>query len=326
MAIGQPLWKWHSWKSTGFIPYTHVICYWSLDLIFKGKLNLESGNWKIQYGHQAAILITILLKVIRLWPMATNNMHMKFEIEIPKQTQVTLQKPCQLQSPDTERSNMAARQPFWKWHCLKSIGFFPYTQLMCQWSLNMIFKAKLKLESGNRKIQYGHQAAILKVTSLKINGLLSVATNNMHMKFKIEFSKRPWVMLRKPCHLQTDWQTDRQMDKVIPVYPPPTSLGGGITSIPPTNFVGRGYNEFHTQSHKKSCLTNIFRNTLWCIYQSFYLWKMQDFCLTYDFNFWTHGVRLAVFHLLSLWTVHIQTLWCGRFHPNQSRFSVSCSE
>ena len=29
--------------------------------------------------------------------MATNNMHMKFEIEIPKQTQVTLQKPCHLQ-------------------------------------------------------------------------------------------------------------------------------------------------------------------------------------------------------------------------------------
>ena len=39
-------------------------------------------------------------------------------------------------------------------------------------------------------------------------------------------------MLRKPCRLQTDGQTDgrtdRRTDKVNPVYPPPTSLGGGI--------------------------------------------------------------------------------------------------
>ena len=41
-------------------------------------------------------------------------------------------------------------------------------------------------------------------------------------------------MLQKPCRLQTDGrtdgQTDRRTDKVNPVYPPPTSLGGGITS------------------------------------------------------------------------------------------------
>ena len=35
--------------------------------------------------------------------MATNNVHMKFKIEIPKQTRVTLRKPCQLQSSDTEQ-------------------------------------------------------------------------------------------------------------------------------------------------------------------------------------------------------------------------------
>ena len=39
-------------------------------------------------------------------------MHMKFETEIPKQTGVTLPKPCHLQSPETEKSNMATRQPF----------------------------------------------------------------------------------------------------------------------------------------------------------------------------------------------------------------------
>ena len=99
---------------------------------------------------------------------------------------------------------------------------------MCQWSLDLIFEAKLKLESGNWKIQYGRQAAILKVTSLKINRLLAIATNYMHMKFEIEIPRQTRVMLRKPYRLQTDGQTDRQTDKVNPVYPA-------------TNFVGRGY-------------------------------------------------------------------------------------
>ena len=59
-----------------------------------------------------------------------------------------------------------------------------------------------------------------------------MATINMHMKFEIEIPKQTWLMLRKPCRLQTDGRTDRrtdgQTDKVNPVYPP-------------SNFVGRGY-------------------------------------------------------------------------------------
>ena len=39
--------------------------------------------------------------------MNTINMHMKFEIEIPKQTWLTSRKPCHLQSPETEKPNMA---------------------------------------------------------------------------------------------------------------------------------------------------------------------------------------------------------------------------
>ena len=137
-----------------------------------------------------------------------------------------LRKLCQLQSLDAEKSNMTTRRPFWKWHCWKSIGFFPYTEGMCQWSLDLIlFNAKLKLESGSWKIQYGRQAAILKVTSLKINRLLPIATNNMHMKFEIEIPKQTWVTLRKPCHLQTDGQTDRQTDS--------QTDGQGDSSIPP---------------------------------------------------------------------------------------------
>ena len=173
--------------------------------------------------------------------MTTINMHMNFEIEIPKQTWLTSWKPCHLQSPETEKSNMAARRPFWKWRCWKSIGSYPYTLVLCRWSLKLIFKAKVKFESKNQKIQYGHQAAILKVTSLKINRLLPMATINMHMKFETEIPKQTWLMLRKPCRRRTDGQTDRRTDKVNPVYPP-------------SNFVGRGYNNMEPKvGHNNAC-------------------------------------------------------------------------
>ena len=65
-----------------------------------------------------------------------------------------------------------------------------------------------------------------------------MATINMHMKFESEIPKQTWLMLRKPCRLQTDGRTDRrtngQTDKVNPVYPP-------------SNFVGRGYNKKEMQ-------------------------------------------------------------------------------
>ena len=153
--------------------------------------------------------------------MTTINMHMKFEIEIPKQTRLTLRETCHLQSPETKKSNMATRRPFWKRRCWKSIGSYPYTWVLFPWSLKLIFKAKVKLESGNQKIQYGRQAAIFKLTSLKINRLLPMATINMHMKFEIEIPKQTWLMLRKPCRLQTDGQTDGRTD------------GQGESSIPP---------------------------------------------------------------------------------------------
>ena len=147
-------------------------------------------------------------------------------------------------------------------------SIYQYMQEMCCRSLDLKFKAKLKLESGNQKFQYGHQAAILIVTYLKINRLLSIHTSNVLLKFGLdiqsqtevkvqkpknprwppgshfesdiaenqyasahghqqhayEIPKQTWVTLQKPCRLQTD----RQTDKLIPVYPP-------------TNFVGRGY-------------------------------------------------------------------------------------
>ena len=94
----RPFWKWHCWKSIGSFPYTQVMWRWSLDLIFKAKLKLESGNQKIQDDRQAAILKVTSMKIYRPLPMATNNMHIKFEIEIPKQTWVMLRKSYRLQT------------------------------------------------------------------------------------------------------------------------------------------------------------------------------------------------------------------------------------
>ena len=54
-----------------------------------------------------------------------------------------------------------------------------------------------------------------------------MTTINMNMKFEIEIPKQTWLMLRKPCRLQTDGRTDGQGESSIPP-PPPTLLGGGI--------------------------------------------------------------------------------------------------
>ena len=68
---------------------------------------------------------------------------------------------------------------------------------MCSRSLNLKFKAKLKLESGNQKIQYGHQAAILKVTYLKINRLLSIHTSNVLLKFERDIQSQTEARVQK---------------------------------------------------------------------------------------------------------------------------------
>ena len=51
----------------------------------------------------------------------------------------------------------------------------------------------------------------------------------MHIKFETEILKQTWVTMLKPCRLQTDGWTDRRTD------------GQGESSIPPSNFIGRGY-------------------------------------------------------------------------------------
>ena len=53
-------------------------------------------------------------------------------------------------------------------------------------------------ESRNRKIQYGHHPAILKMTLLKINKLLPIYISIVPLKFEVDFQRQTKVRLWKP--------------------------------------------------------------------------------------------------------------------------------
>ena len=129
---------------------------------------------------------------------------------------------------------------------------------MCYPSSDLMPKAKLKLESGNQKIQNGRLVAILNQTCLKSNRLPPTDTSNVPLKFgvdsqsqtksrvqkqnknsiwlpgghfvsdvaqnlKLKFHSKLWLRSRK--HDAYKW-TDRQTKWIQ--YPPPTppnSLG-----------------------------------------------------------------------------------------------------
>ena len=53
-------------------------------------------------------------------------------------------------------------------------------------------------ESRNRKIQYGHQAAILKMTLLKIKMLLPIYISIVPLKFEVDIQSQTKVRVWKP--------------------------------------------------------------------------------------------------------------------------------
>ena len=147
------------------------------------------------------------LKINRLLPIYISILPLMFGVDIQSQSKV---------SPETKKSNMAARRPFWKWRYWKSIGPYPYIYGLCHLSLEFIFKAKLKLESGNQKFQYGCLAAILELTLLKINRLLHIYISIVPLKFGVDIQSQTKVRVRKPKN---------------PIWPP----GGHFESDPAEN-------------------------------------------------------------------------------------------
>ena len=129
------------------------------------------------------------LKINRLLPINISTLPLKFGVDIQSQSKVSL---------ETKISNMAARRPFWKWRHWKSIGSFPYIEVFCHLSLQLIFKAKLKFESGNPKFQYGCLVAILKLTLLKIDRLLHIYISIVPLKFGVDIQSQTKVRVWKP--------------------------------------------------------------------------------------------------------------------------------
>ena len=123
-----------------------VYCVWT-NMHFGGNATDVTRNCKsvIYYDTPAQ----------RKWVLVNNTW---IAIEHPSKSQafyLPIHTGNVLQSPDIAKFNMAARRPFWKWHCWKSIGSTPKKQVMWHWSLDLIFKAKLKLQSRNRINQDG---------------------------------------------------------------------------------------------------------------------------------------------------------------------------
>ena len=129
------------------------------------------------------------LKINRLLPIYISTLPLKFGVDIQSQSKVSL---------ETKKSNMDARRPFWKWRHWKSIDSYPYIQVLCHLSLQLIFKAKLKFESGNQKFQYGCLAAIFKLTLLKIDRLLHIYISIVPLKFGVDIQSQTKVRVWKP--------------------------------------------------------------------------------------------------------------------------------
>ena len=85
-----------------------------------------------------------LLKINRLLPIYISIVPLKFEVDIQSQRKVRVWKP--------KKKNMAARRPFWKWRCWKSIGFCLWPSSTCIWNLKLKFQSKLYLCSGNHVV------------------------------------------------------------------------------------------------------------------------------------------------------------------------------
>ena len=82
-----------------------------------------------------------------------------------------------------QKSSMAVRRPFWKWHQSIPIKLYPYTRVMCYWRVELMLKVKLNLVSRDQNTQYGRQAPVFKMTSLKNSRILPIVTKKIHTKF-----------------------------------------------------------------------------------------------------------------------------------------------
>ena len=108
-----------------------------------------------------------------------------------------LPKPCH---PETEKSNMAARQPFTKWGHWKSIGSYPCTKVFCHWRLELIFKAKQKLVRNPKKNKMAARRPFWKWRRWKSIGFfpyIYIYISIVPLKFGVDIQSQTIVRVRK---------------------------------------------------------------------------------------------------------------------------------
>ena len=158
----------------------------------------ESRNRKKQYGRQAAILKLTSLKINRLLPMYISIVPLKFGVDIQSQSKITVWKPknpiwppvSHFESDVAENHYTPAYDhhqhayDIWNWNSKANLTYAPETMP--------------PTESRNRKKQYGRQAAILKLTSLKINRLLPIYISIVPLKFGVDIQSQSKITVWKP--------------------------------------------------------------------------------------------------------------------------------
>ena len=138
------------------------------------------------------------LKINRLLPIYISIVPLKFGVDVHSQMKVRVWKP--------KKNKMAARRPFWLWCRWKSIGSCLWPPSIYKWNLKLKLQSILDLHAGNYaayrvqkpKKQYGRQAAILEMTSLKINRLLLIYISIVPLKFGVDIQSQIKVRVRKP--------------------------------------------------------------------------------------------------------------------------------
>ena len=101
---------------------------------------------------------------------------------------------------------MAARRPFWKWRCWKSIGFCLWPPSTCIWNLKLEFQSKLDLCSGNH--------VVYRRTDGRTDG--QGASNGIGTlpqgRCRASCEVHPWnvsITFNEPVHCHNRWYTSK---------------------------------------------------------------------------------------------------------------------
>ena len=151
---------------------------------------------------------------------------MKFETEFPKQTWITLPKPCH---PETEKPNMAARWPFWKMTLLKINRLLTiYISIVpLKFEVDIQSQSKVRVWKPNNPIWWpdGHFES-----DVPENQQASVYGHHQHAYEIWNWNSKANLTYAPEAMSSTDRRTDGRT-RWIQYTPPPTSLGGGIACV-----------------------------------------------------------------------------------------------